>query len=456
VGPGPIQVIITRPLAAPKRTAAGKLAWETGIDVASGTITHSRFEKRHGHPRLLVALSLNTATALDSIRGNWLRSFLTVLGVIIGVASVIVLVAFGQGAQKEITAQIDTLGANVAILVPGKMQGQSNFNPTGNLGISNLTDRDVAAVRGVAGVRSVAPLMFISGGVYRGDKPAGICMPIATVPEFLKIRRLALAKGRFLTDAEQDQPVCVLGTGIKKDLFGAEEALGKKITVNEQPYTVVGVVGERSIGSGLFGGEELDAIIYLPLKAVQRFTKTRQIHRVFIEVAPGADPEGVMQNARAVLLGLHKGRDDFSLLRSKELLKMFYKVFTMLAALLLGITSISLVVGGIGIMNVMLVTVTERTSEIGIRKTVGARRQDIFLQFLTEAVTLSAVGGLLGIGLAFVACAVAAHWLPLKPLITTGSILLGFTVCVVVGIIAGVVPAIAAARMDPIVAIRHE
>jgi putative ABC transport system permease protein len=406
--------------------------------------------------RPLSALLTNIGAAFDSLRGNWFRSFLTILGVVIGVASVIVLVAFGQGARKEITAQIDTLGANVAILVPGKMQGQKNFNPIGGMGVSNLTERDVEIIRQVPGIRAVAPITFLGGGVYRDDRPAAICMPIATVPEFQGIRRLTMVAGRFFRPEEMDRPVCVLGAGIKKDLFGKEDPLGKMVTVNEQDYQVIGLAGARNVGSGLFGGDELDAIIYLPLTIVQRLTRTRQIHRMFVEVTPGTDPDRVLDRVRQGVLRAHGNRDNFSLVRAKELLSMFYKIFTLLAALLLGITSISLVVGGIGIMNIMLVSVTERTREIGIRKTVGARRQDIFFQFLTEAVALSMLGGVLGILLAGTVCHLVTFWLPLKPVITAGSVVLGFGVCVAVGIISGVAPAISAARKDPIEAIRHE
>lgn len=402
------------------------------------------------------ALGSNMGAALRSLWGNGFRSALTMLGVIIGVASVIILVAFGQGAQKEITSQIDTLGTNVAVVVPGKMRGQSNFNPTGGLGISNLKDADVTAIARVPGVRDVAPITFLGGGVYRGEKPASICMPIGTTPSFQPIRRLEIATGRFFTEAEMTRSVCVLGTGLRKDLFGTEDPLGKKILVNDQEYEVLGVVRERSIGSGLFGGEELDAMVYLPLTAVQRATDTRQLHRIMVEVEPSANPDVVVEQIRQTLLQSHGKRDDFSILRAKELLDMFYKVFTMMAALLVGITSISLIVGGLGITNVMIVSVTERTREIGIRKTVGARQADIFFQFLTEAVTLSALGGVLGIALALVVCHLVTRWQPLRPLVTLEAVLLGFGVCVGLGILSGVAPAILAARKDPIEAIRFE
>ncbi|MFN3648114.1 MAG: ABC transporter permease [Armatimonadota bacterium] len=411
---------------------------------------------RSGTARLGPALTLNIGAALTSLLGNAFRAALTVLGVVIGVASVIVLVAFGEGAQREITSQIDTLGASVSILVPGKMQGQANFNPMGGMGLSNITWDDVEAVRSVPGIRAAAPVTFIGGGVYRGEKAAEICMPIATTPEFQSIRRLTLQDGRFFTGAELERKVCILGKGIKQDLFGEEPAVGKEISINDTAYRVIGVAAERSIGSGMFGGDELDALIYLPFSAVEKQYGMSLIHRVFVDVMPDREPEAVLEQVRQTVLQQHGGRDDFSLLGAKELLSMFYRIFTLLASLLVGITSISLIVGGIGIMNVMLVSVTERTREIGIRKTVGARRRDIFFQFLTEAVVLSAVGGALGIGLAVLVCRLVVIWMPLQPVITGSSVALGFGVCVVVGILSGVIPAVAAARKDPIAAIRHE
>src|SRR5436190_16158289 len=249
--PWPPDMLRRAPLVRPRR---GKQLASESIYLESGG------RKRAGQ-RPLNGLALNVGSAYESLRGNWFRAGLTILGVVIGVAAVIVLVAFGQGARQEITGQIDTLGMNVAIVVPGKMQGQANFNPTGGMGISNLSDRDVEAIRRMPGIRAAAPITFITGAVFRGEKPASICMPIATVPEFREIRRLDMDAGRFFTADEMEQAVCVLGTGVKKDLFGAEEALGKKITVNDQPYQVIGIVRDRSIGSGLFGGDELNAII---------------------------------------------------------------------------------------------------------------------------------------------------------------------------------------------------
>ncbi len=403
-----------------------------------------------------VAAAAGLEAAWTSMRSNRLRTGLTVLGVVIGVAAVIVLVAFGAGAQQEITAQIDQLGPNVAVVMPGKLQGQKNFNPLAGVGLSNLSDGDVKALSGLPEIRRLSPLVFVVGGVFRDQTPAGICIPIGIHPEFEQIRRLEIQTGRFFGAAELEQPVCVIGNGIRKDLFEGEDPLGKTLTVNGIPLRVMGTLSERSIGSGMLGGEELDAIVYMPLPFLRNVTGSQQIHRIFLEYRPGADPELATERVKQTLLARHRGLDDFSVVRAKELLAMFYKVFTLLSALLIGITSISLVVGGIGIMNVMLVTVTERTHEIGIRKTVGARRSDIFIQFLFEAIALSLLGGAAGIGLAFVFCKVVVIWLPLQPIITGWSVGLGFTVCVLVGVLSGVSPAMSAARKDPIDAVRYE
>jgi putative ABC transport system permease protein len=403
-----------------------------------------------------VTLRISAQAAAAAILGNKLRSGLTILGVVMGVASVIVLIAFGQGAKQEVTTQIDTLGTNVAVVVPGKNRGEPGFNPLSAIGVTNLSPRDVEALRGVPGVEGVAPIMFVGGVVYRGGRPAKVCMPLATTPDFAPIRRLQMSAGRFLTPADLDQPVCVLGSAIADDLFKRENAIGQLVTLGGYPLRVVGIAKQRAISSSILGGGDLDAIVYLPLAATQRLTGVRQIHRIFVEVDPHRRPGPVLDRIRQVVLLQHGRNDDFSIFTSKELLEMFFKIFNLLAALLAGISSISLLVGGIGIMNIMLVSVTERTREIGIRKTVGARRRDIFFQFLVEAVTLSVIGGILGITLAFIGCAVARRYTPLTPLITWQAVALGVTVCVGVGILFGVAPAVKAARKDPIEAIRHE
>jgi putative ABC transport system permease protein len=298
--------------------------------------------------------------------------------------------------------------------------------------------------------------MFLAGGVRQGQNWASMSIPVATTPEFLQIRRLKIAEGRFLTAADRDLPVCVIGAALREELFPKRPALGRTLAVNQMIFRVVGVVETRAVSDSMFGGSELDAIVYMPLDAVQRLTGSQQIHRILAQIDSRGEPERMVAGVRQAILKSHGGVEDFTVLTPREILAMFYKVMNLLTAMLVGISSIALLVGGIGIMNIMLVSVTERTREIGIRKTVGARRRDIFGQFLMEAVTLSLVGGALGLCLAVLVCHLVPRFTPLQPLVTPGAIALALGVCIGIGLIFGVTPAVRAARWDPIEALRYE
>src|SRR5438552_5977647 len=219
--------------------------------------------------------NLNMRAAFQALWQNRLRSSLTVLGVVIGVASAILLIAISEGAQHEVTAQIESLGANLIFVVPGNNQGQLGFNPMSTVGISTLTERDIAAVQQAKGVRAAVPLTFMAGGVRRGERWAQLSMPMATTPTYQDVRRLVLTEGHFFTAAEYDQPVCVLGSSLKDDLFPKQTAVGQTVAVNQNRYRVIGVAKTRAISTSLFGGGDLDVIAYLPLKAVARLTGSR-------------------------------------------------------------------------------------------------------------------------------------------------------------------------------------
>jgi putative ABC transport system permease protein len=400
---------------------------------------------------------LNLRAALQALWQNRLRSALTVLGVVIGVASAILLMAISEGAQREVKAQIDTLAANLIIVVPGKIKGQPGLvGPMSSVGVSTLAEADLAAVARARGVQAVVPLTFLAGGVRRGERWAQLSVPLATTPAYMGLRRLQFSEGRFFSEQEDDESVCVLGSTLKEDLFPHQRAVGQSIAVNQNRYRVIGVAKSRALSSSIFGGGDLDAIAYLPLRAVMRQTRSREIHRIMARVDPSLSPQFLTAQINRAMKRSHAGVEDFTVLTPEDLLGMFFKIMNLLTSLLVGISAISLIVGGIGIMNIMLVSVTERTREIGIRKTVGARRTDIFLQFLTEAVALSVLGGLLGLGLAAGAAVVVPHYTPLRPLISPKSVWLAMSVCVGVGVIFGVAPAMKAARKDPIEAIRYE
>jgi putative ABC transport system permease protein len=398
----------------------------------------------------------NLHAAATSLWQNRLRTVLTILGILIGVASVVVVIAIGQGARYEVTREIESLGAHLVVVVPGKVQGGMGMSPMSSIGLSTITPADVAALKRHPDVVVAAPLMFLAGGVRRGEKWASISIPVATTPEFMQVRRLKMAEGRFLAAEDADRSVCVIGDTLRQELFAGRPALGNTIAVNQMIFRVIGVVAPRAQSDSLFGGNELDAIIYMPIGTVQRLAESRQIHRILAQINARDDPDAIVSRVRQTLLQAHGGVEDFSVLTAREILAMFHKVMNLLTAMLVGISSIALLVGGIGIMNIMLVSVTERTREIGIRKTVGARQRDIFGQFLTEAVALSLVGGALGLGLAIIACALAPRFTPLQPRITPGAVAIALGVCIGLGLIFGVTPAVRAARRDPIEALRHE
>jgi putative ABC transport system permease protein len=381
------------------------------------------------------------------------------LGVVIGVAAAILLMALVQGAAKEITSQIEGLGANVVIVVPGRIQGNDwGMSGTASIGLNSLTARDLDALQHASDVARAAPLTFLAWGARRGTNWATGTLVVGTTPDFAPIRKLALASGRFLRADDGGRQVCVIGESVAKQLFGSQSAAGRTIAMDRNAFRVIGVLARRSTSDSPFGGSELDSLLYIPFETVARLTGARQIHRIIVEVRPraGMTASGVLASLRKRIASVHGGVEDFTLLTPREILGMVGKILGILTTVLVGIATIALVVGGIGIMNIMLVSVTERTREIGIRKTVGARRRDIFAQFLLEAVLLSLAGGGAGIGAAFVGAAVIATRTQLRPAITVEAIALAAGVCVVVGVLFGTWPAVRAARRDPIEALRFE
>lgn len=395
----------------------------------------------------------NLTSALRTIRENWLRSALTMLGIIIGVGSVVLLVAIGQGVKEDVTKQIESLGTNVAVIVPGKLErsGQPNFMAT--LGISTLTQRDLRSLQALPGINLIAPLMFVGGMVERNGKEES-ALVVASTPAIYAMRPYPMEEGRFFGPEQAHDRVCVLAHDPKERIFGNTPALGKTVRVRGIDFTVAGVLARED--ESLFGQGFYSNLIYLPIEIARDAFKAGQINRFFLQTDYKLKPGVVVDAVRRIMMSNHNGKEDFGILTEKQLLSAIYKVFNIVTALLAGISAISLVVAGIGIMNIMLVTVTERTREIGIRKTVGARRADIFVQFLTEAVVLAFTGGVIGTLLAASICSVVGRYSSLKPLLTVGAIAMAFGVCFLVGIVFGVAPAMRAARQDPIDALRYE
>lgn len=394
-------------------------------------------------------------TAWCSLRQHRLRSLLTILGVVVGVASVVLLIAIVQGVKTEVTRQIQQFGANLLFVIPGRVDMGQPFNPMSVLGLSTLNRQDVQVLIEVPGVQRAVPVMFIAGGARNEGLWTTSAIVIATESTWQQIHFVPVAEGRFFSAQEHNQRVCVLAHGAKHDLFRDAPALGKAVVINRVAFRVIGVL-QPAEQDGLFGNVGWNNLILLPLQAAQSAMKSEQIHRIVVQAVPGVEPESLINRVRQAVRQSHMGIEDFSVLTQRDLLKLIYNVLSLLQMALISIGSISLIVGGVGLMNIMLVSVTQRTREIGIRRAVGATRRDIFWQFLMEAVILSVTGGVLGVILAASSVEVIRSATTLSPLITLGSIALAFGVSVMVGVVFGIAPAIGAARKEPIEALRYE
>ncbi len=394
--------------------------------------------------------------ALREIRRNLTRSFLTVVGIVIGVAAVITMVTLGRGATEAVKGQISKMGSNLLILRPG--QGW------GSWGAPQFNMKDVNAVRDqVPGIASLAPLVQAEEkAVYQeNDRNTDIQ---GTTSNYFAIANWTIATGRIFTDAEVEEaaPVCVIGETIRKELFGADvDPVGLKIRMKSMTLEVLGVTGVK--GQGGFS-DDLDDNIITPYTTVLRRLKGRgngnNISQMMISATenyPGAnivaDVSALMRERRSI--GANE-EDNFNVYDSRQLADVISSSTQVMTSLLGAVAGVSLLVGGIGIMNIMLVSVTERTREIGIRLAIGARAREVLLQFLVEAVTLSCVGGVAGILLAYGLCVSLAKVVGAPFLFDPKINIIAFIFSAAIGIIFGFMPARRAASLDPIDALRHE
>jgi putative ABC transport system permease protein len=385
--------------------------------------------------------------AFDALRASRLRSGLTMLGVVIGVAAVVVLVAIGTGAKNEVEQQVEGLGSNLLLVVPGEV----NFGaaPT----VSPLRLDDVDAITRVVGDRNRVAVTTTSGETVRaGDRSkfATIDGVLETTP---KVFVRSLARGSYLTrsDVDTGRRVAVLGSAIADALFPQRDPVGAQITLAGVRFRVIGVFAP--LGQSL--GVDRDAEVHIPITTAQRVFDTVRIDGLAIK-AP--DRGSIADLSRKILAVLHQRHPDteFSAVTQEQILGVLGDILGILTGVLAAIAGISLLVGGVGVSNIMLVSVRERTKEIGLRKAVGARPRDIGVQFLLEAVLLTTIGGVIGIGLGIGASLIVGALTPVPAAITWWSIALAFGVSAAVGIIFGVVPAMRAGRLDPVIALRTE
>ncbi|MFZ4507845.1 MAG: ABC transporter permease [Fimbriimonas sp.] len=391
--------------------------------------------------------------ALQSLREQWQRAILSALGIMVGCVAIVLLVSIAKGVQADVTGQVQDIGVNVLIVVPGRVDdGMFNPNIGGN---SYLKEEDATRLLNVPGVVRVAPLTFVGGGVRVGKKAAYSTLLIAAPPEWFQMHKSNLQSGRVFTEADRDKNVIVMGSIAKDALFGKEEALGKTAEINGHTYTIAGITEDKKSEQSLFSMGSFQNVVYIPYAAFKRVEPDAQTHRIMVQTRPEIDPKTLKKSIDAEL-GTRLDHQQYSVLTQEDLLGLVYRLMSILTWLLTGLTSIALFVGGVGIMAIMLMSVGERAKEIGVRKTLGATKRDIFIQFLTEAVFLALSGGIVGLLFSYVVCIGLYYYTPVKPMITPGIIALGFGVCTGIGAIFGLIPAMKAAKQDPVVALRME
>lgn len=393
--------------------------------------------------------------ALRQIFRNPMRSVLTVLGIVIGVAAVITMVTIGNGATQQVKEQISSLGSNTLMIRPGQRMG-----PGQNVGAVSFKESDAEALATqIAGIRAVSPSRTSSHLVVAGGKNWQTSV-IGTTNAYFDVNNLNLVEGRFFESSEEraGSAVCIVGQTIKKELFDNEDVLGKAIRIKGFSCQVVGLLEPKG-QSGM--GQDRDDVVIIPLNTFQRrISGNTRVPLITVAIDENSDIERVKESARLLLRERRKlsssDLDNFNILDTSELIETISKTSQVMTALLGAVAAVSLLVGGIGIMNIMLVSVTERTREIGVRLAIGALEREVLLQFLIESIMLACFGGLIGVVLAFIA-SVALTQVMGVPFIFSPSInVLAFGFAAVIGIIFGYFPARRAAKMDPIEAVRHE
>lgn len=404
-------------------------------------------------------------TAIRGLKTNKSRSALTILGIVIGITSIILIMSLGKGAQNLILGQIKGLGESTIIVEPGReTDGPSSFSSIFN---DSLKDREAKALRNpsnVPGIIDLTPVLFISTSVSYESESKGLSI-IGASGLIADILDVQVKKGQFFTEeqVQQNMAVAVLGAKSEKKLFGSSDSIGENIKIKNKSFKVVGVLPEKG-AVAIFG---IDDAIIAPYTTVQKYLSGKNYYQeIIIKASPNIPIEQTVQDIKTTLRELHNitdpSKDDFQVATQEDIAKRVGTVTSVLTIFLSAIAAISLIVGGIGIMNIMLVSVTERTREIGLRKALGATTKNILSQFLLESIMLTCLGGIigiiLGISYSFIAALIlskvlGSNW---QFAISVQAILLGLGVSAFVGLVFGLYPAQQASKKSPIEALRYE
>jgi putative ABC transport system permease protein len=403
--------------------------------------------------------------ALNALRVNKLRSALTMLGIIIGVAAVIVMIAIGSGAQAKVEEQIRSLGSNLIIVFSASATYTGARSAAGSLQTISEDDAYAIARELPDEIQTAAPTLRGTGQVVSGNSNWSTTF-YGITPEYFEAREWTIAEGRAIEQAEVNSAakVAIIGQTVAKSLFGDANAIDQVIRIRKVPFVIIGVLEKK--GQSM-SGQDQDDIVLLPISSARKrvlgataLAKSRSVGSISVKVRQGADMKVAEERMRELLRQRHRLQpgqdDDFNVRNLSEILQTQEESSRVLAMLLAAVASVSLLVGGIGIMNIMLVSVTERTREIGLRMAIGARAHDILTQFLVEAVTLSLIGGLVGILLGVGGSLLVGHLAGWRTELSTASIVLAVGFAAAVGVFFGYYPARKASQLLPIEALRYE
>ena len=403
----------------------------------------------------------NFKIAMDSIKSAKWRSFLTMLGIIIGVVSVVTIVSIGEGVKKQISDQITHRGPDLITILPGKpvtrnAQGKiTSINYMSVFAGNSLNESDLNVIRKTQGVASAVPISFVTGTPKVGNREFQSGSIYGTTAQLPAALNQKVEYGAFFEANDVNKDVAVIGTKVAEDLFQETVPIGRSMHIRGHNFVVLGVFEEFQTTS-LTPNADYNSAIFIPFESSKKLSNGQTaIQQILTKPTDSNSTSQTVNTLHNTLLSAHAGQDDFTILKQEDSLAIANTILNLLTGLISGIAAISLIVGGIGIMNIMLVSVTERTREIGVRKAIGATSQQILGQFMIEAAMISLVGGFVGVVLSLATNFLLRIFTDLKPVITLPIMGVAVAVALVVGVVFGVAPALKAARKDPIEALRQ-
>lgn len=403
----------------------------------------------------------NVKVAIASLRNAKWRSILTMMGIIIGISSVVTIVSLGEGLKSQVVGQINQLGSDVITIRPGKV---ANKNEAGNvsgvnllafLNASTLTQKDITSIGKLPSVANVAPIAFVTNSVSSTSGELNSASVIGTTGDLQNLLRQKLAYGGFFDNSDANANFAVIGSSVAHKLFKQLNPVGHSLTINGQAFIVHGVLSQGSGGLISVGETDYNSGVFIPFEQAKILTNN-QTNLLQILVKGKGNINATIADVHQTLFSNHNQKEDFSVLNQEELLKIVSGIFGTLTGFISGIAAISLLVGGIGIMDIMLVSVSERTREIGIRKAVGATNRQILNQFLIEGLALTIVGGLIGVIVSLIINLLLHLYTDYQPVINIPIVVLAVLVSVLVGVVFSAAPALKAARKDPMTALRGD